>query len=438
MRADPERGHDAVRRRARRPRLRRRGQRARVLGRGGRRDPGQPGRVLARLRRGARGGRPLVDRYGRYLLVRPHEVDKAEAWFERRGEAAVFVSRLLPVIRTFISLPAGIARMPFWRFTVYTVLGCLPWCVALAWLGAVLGARWETVEGDLPAGRVGDRRGDRDRGGRAGAPALAHGPGRVRGARRRARRRDRPLARGSPASSRSRRPRRPSRSRPAGTSSASGCARATDSESDWKPSSRAWTMHERSTASPMPLRRCSGRHRDRQLRASSRRRTRSPGSASVNTRYQAAPTGLPSTSATTPPSPWRPHALVVADEHRVGEDLFDRLARPVRVPPRGLVQHLLQEGERRRSWRVGCSRGPPCEAGYVMRTLPQGRVIRLIKRIGARGVGDRRGHPIGGAHLPGAPVAHPARDLRGRGRSASCSRATPAKADYWTGRDRAT
>jgi membrane protein DedA with SNARE-associated domain len=98
---------------------------------------------------GARGGRPIVDRYGRYLLVRPHEVDKAEEWFERRGEAAVFVSRLLPVIRTFISLPAGIARMPFWRFTLYTVLGCLPWCAALTWLGAVLGHRWETVEGIL-------------------------------------------------------------------------------------------------------------------------------------------------------------------------------------------------------------------------------------------------------------------------------------------------
>ena len=95
---------------------------------------------------GASGGRQLVDRYGRYLLVRPHEVDKAEAWFERRGEAAVFVSRLLPVIRTFISLPAGIARMPFWRFTLYTVVGCLPWCAALAWLGAVLGERWENVE----------------------------------------------------------------------------------------------------------------------------------------------------------------------------------------------------------------------------------------------------------------------------------------------------
>ncbi|HYY08880.1 MAG TPA: DedA family protein, partial [Actinomycetota bacterium] len=72
---------------------------------------------------GAVGGRPLVERFGRYLLILPHEVDRAHAWFERRGELTVFVSRLLPVIRTFISLPAGVARMPFWRFTIYTVLG---------------------------------------------------------------------------------------------------------------------------------------------------------------------------------------------------------------------------------------------------------------------------------------------------------------------------
>jgi membrane protein DedA with SNARE-associated domain len=98
---------------------------------------------------GAVGGRPLVDRFGRYLLVLPHEVDRAHAWFERRGEMAVFVSRLLPVIRTFISLPAGVARMPFWRFTVYTVLGCLPWTFALAWLGFELGERWTTVESVL-------------------------------------------------------------------------------------------------------------------------------------------------------------------------------------------------------------------------------------------------------------------------------------------------
>jgi membrane protein DedA with SNARE-associated domain len=92
------------------------------------------------------GGRPLIDRWGRYLLIRPHEVDRAHDWFERYGELAVFGGRLLPVVRTFISLPAGVVRMGFWRFTVYTVIGCLPWCLLLAWLGYLLGARWETVE----------------------------------------------------------------------------------------------------------------------------------------------------------------------------------------------------------------------------------------------------------------------------------------------------
>ncbi len=92
------------------------------------------------------GGRPLIDRFGRYLLIRPHEVDKAHQWFEQRGELTVFVSRLLPVVRTFISLPAGVAEMPFWRFTLYTTLGCLPWCLALTWLGAELGDRWHQVE----------------------------------------------------------------------------------------------------------------------------------------------------------------------------------------------------------------------------------------------------------------------------------------------------
>jgi membrane protein DedA with SNARE-associated domain len=90
------------------------------------------------------GGRPLIHRWGRYVLIRDHEVDRAHAWFERHGEAAVFVSRLLPVVRTFISLPAGVARMPFGRFTVYTFLGCLPWAFALTWAGVLLGNNWET------------------------------------------------------------------------------------------------------------------------------------------------------------------------------------------------------------------------------------------------------------------------------------------------------
>jgi len=95
---------------------------------------------------GYTGGRPLIDRWGRYLLIRPHEVDRAHEWFERRGQAAVFFGRLLPVIRTFISLPAGVVRMNVWRFTVYTVLGCLPWVLALTWIGALLGERWDRAE----------------------------------------------------------------------------------------------------------------------------------------------------------------------------------------------------------------------------------------------------------------------------------------------------
>jgi membrane protein DedA with SNARE-associated domain len=98
---------------------------------------------------GAAGGRRLVDRFGRYLLVRPHELDRAHRWFERHGETTVFVSRLLPVVRTFISLPAGVAGMPFWRFTVYTLAGCLPWCLLLAWLGRVFGQNWESVQRTL-------------------------------------------------------------------------------------------------------------------------------------------------------------------------------------------------------------------------------------------------------------------------------------------------
>ena len=92
------------------------------------------------------GGRPLVYRFGRYLLVRPHEVDRAHAWFERHGEAVTLYGRLVPLARAFVSLPAGVAAMPFWRFTLYTVIGSLPWCVGLAWLGHVFGDRWTEIE----------------------------------------------------------------------------------------------------------------------------------------------------------------------------------------------------------------------------------------------------------------------------------------------------
>ena len=92
------------------------------------------------------GGRPLIERWGRYVFLRQHELDRAHAWFVDHGQMAVFVSRLLPVIRTFISLPAGVAEMPFWRFTFYTFLGCLPWTFALTAVGYALGSQWDTVE----------------------------------------------------------------------------------------------------------------------------------------------------------------------------------------------------------------------------------------------------------------------------------------------------
>lgn len=94
---------------------------------------------------GKYGGRPFVERYGKYILIRHKDLDKADAWFKKHGEMAVFISRLLPVIRTFISFPAGIARVRFWRFVLYTFLGSLPWCIALAYVGKVLGDNWKNI-----------------------------------------------------------------------------------------------------------------------------------------------------------------------------------------------------------------------------------------------------------------------------------------------------
>ena len=94
---------------------------------------------------GRKTGRALLDRYGRYVLIRSHDIDKAEIWWDRYGDAATFFSRLLPVIRTFISLPAGIAKMPFGKFSVYTFLGVVPWTFGLAYLGVIVGENWEKV-----------------------------------------------------------------------------------------------------------------------------------------------------------------------------------------------------------------------------------------------------------------------------------------------------
>src|SRR4051794_34303056 len=93
---------------------------------------------------GAYGGRPLVERYGRWVLMGKRELDWADRFFARWGYLAVFVARLLPVIRTFIALPAGIARMPRLRFHVYTFLGSWPWCYLLAYVGVKLGERWNS------------------------------------------------------------------------------------------------------------------------------------------------------------------------------------------------------------------------------------------------------------------------------------------------------
>ena len=92
------------------------------------------------------GGRPLVQRYGRYVLLRKRDLDAADRFFERWGDWAIFISRLLPVIRTFISLPAGISRMNVWRFTLFTFVGSLPWCWALAFAGYKLGERWDDLK----------------------------------------------------------------------------------------------------------------------------------------------------------------------------------------------------------------------------------------------------------------------------------------------------
>ncbi len=93
---------------------------------------------------GHRGGRPAIERFGRYILLNTHDLDLAERFFARYGGGAVLVGRLLPVVRTFIALPAGIARMPQLRFHLYTFIGSWPWCFALAYIGMKLGNRWDS------------------------------------------------------------------------------------------------------------------------------------------------------------------------------------------------------------------------------------------------------------------------------------------------------
>ena len=94
---------------------------------------------------GAWGGRPLVEKYGKYILISYHDLNLADRWFQRYGDITIFIGRLLPVIRTFIAFPAGVARMNLWRFSLYTLIGSFLWSIGLAWVGMKLGEHWNTL-----------------------------------------------------------------------------------------------------------------------------------------------------------------------------------------------------------------------------------------------------------------------------------------------------
>jgi membrane protein DedA with SNARE-associated domain len=94
---------------------------------------------------GAYGGRPFLERYGRYLLIRPHEIELAEQFFAKHGAATVFIGRLLPIVRTFISFPAGVARMRLSTFVIYSTAGAAIWSALLVYAGVLLGENWEQI-----------------------------------------------------------------------------------------------------------------------------------------------------------------------------------------------------------------------------------------------------------------------------------------------------
>lgn len=96
---------------------------------------------------GLKGGRPLFLRYGKYVFVKERELRWAEHWFDRFGHETVFFGRMVPVIRAFISVPAGVAEMKLMKFTAYTILGILPWTIGLAYAGLILGQNWRTLPG---------------------------------------------------------------------------------------------------------------------------------------------------------------------------------------------------------------------------------------------------------------------------------------------------
>ena len=91
----------------------------------------------------------ILEKHGRKLHIKPSHLAWADRWFERYGDATVFFTRMLPIVRTFISLPAGVARMPFWKFTILTLLGCIPWIFLLTFIGQQVGANWEDWKDSL-------------------------------------------------------------------------------------------------------------------------------------------------------------------------------------------------------------------------------------------------------------------------------------------------
>jgi membrane protein DedA with SNARE-associated domain len=95
------------------------------------------------------GGRPVIEKRGRWLHLGPENLDRAEHWFARWGDWAVCLGRVTPVVRSFVSIPAGLARMPLGRFTVFTFLGCIPWCFGLAGIGWALGSSYESFHHDF-------------------------------------------------------------------------------------------------------------------------------------------------------------------------------------------------------------------------------------------------------------------------------------------------
>lgn len=101
---------------------------------------------------GRYGGRTFLERHGKWVHISHRSLERGDEWFERYGNMAVFFGRMLPVIRTFISLPAGIAEMPIGRFTLYTTLGCIPWVIMLTWIGYKLGPHWEKAHSVLHYG----------------------------------------------------------------------------------------------------------------------------------------------------------------------------------------------------------------------------------------------------------------------------------------------